>query len=684
MVTLTQTLRTNSIKYLILSFLYRYRSNAFTRPKIFFGLKLPTENAAVFNKTFELIKAMPYISVKNNTVQWDDRYFIGKLHVDHVEFVYRNKEKFLVSYQNVLYPMDGDEVVVAVGDAKRLTGNVVDVIKRTTKCIRGTVSNLNGTTFVIPEDKTRYKHDIYITNADLADFTKVEIKLDEFDTRLKPAGSVNRQIRNTAADNQQNKRSILAKHGFSYGFSNEELEEAGRIKKKISNNAFNESVVVDVPVFLISDSYYAEMAYSAKKNPDKTVDITIYIPDIAAKISEGTKLDKAAQRKGVACRLNDEVVEILPRELLEERLLFSEGQKRLSIAFKLTFDTNGRRINYDVFEAIITPCKAISSFDLIEYLKYRDEVFETSYYSIIDELFTLIDAYDLMNKDCLSFNTINRVDRVENGRIIVNASKTMDDMSYLFGMECEKITAEILHDAKFPAIHSYKTLPSMFDIKRLQTQCSVHGITIADVLKSDKLSPKDLTEFISSIFDTDLQNAILANVNNMTNEQGYAAQKVYNFMAGTITCPIVNPSKNYAALYNQRLLRRYIMKTLFNDNVMNNVLANIDTICDDLTTKENKRLRVESEYINTLLVEAMQNEDAFEVLAYSTTPSGVHVQLDNGLVGLVKFEDYELSDKEFVFFIDGERKVLRIGDRFNAKFSRYDLKSNRLIFEYIE
>ncbi len=126
------------------------------------------------------------------------------------------------------------------------------------------------------------------------------------------------------------------------------------------------------------------------------------------------------------------------------------------------------------------------------------------------------------------------------------------------------------------------------------------------------------------------------------------------------------------------------MKTLFNDNVMNNVLANIDTICDDLTTKENKRLRAESEYINTLLVEAMQNEDAFEVLAYSTTPSGVHVQLDNGLVGLVKFEDYELSDKEFVFFIDGERKVIRIGDRFNAKFSRYDLKSNRLIFEYIE
>jgi exoribonuclease R len=219
-VTLTQTLRTNSIKYLILNFLYRYRSNAFTRPKIFFGLKLSTDNAAVFNKTFELVKTMPYIIVKDNVVQWDDRYFISKLHVNHVEFAYRDKDKFLVSYQNMLHPMDGDDVVVVVSDEKRLTGNVVDVIKRTTKAIRGTVSNLNGTTFIIPEDKTRYKHDIYISGVSLPDFTKVEVKLNEFDTKLKPAGIVNRQIRNTADDTKKNKQSILAKHGFSYNFSN--------------------------------------------------------------------------------------------------------------------------------------------------------------------------------------------------------------------------------------------------------------------------------------------------------------------------------------------------------------------------------------------------------------------------------------------------------------------------------
>ena len=679
---MSRNLRTNSIKYLILNYIYSHRNHALKRPKIFFGINIPTSNAAVFNKTFELVKSMPYIIVKEDTVQWDPRYFIGKLHVNHIEFVYRNKDKFLVSYHNMLHPMDGDEVVIAVEDERRLTGNVVDVIKRTTKAIRGTVSRLNDTIFIVPEDKKRYKHDIYIPDTDIDNYTKVEIKLDEFDTKLKPAGVIQRKIRSVAEDNERNKRAILAKYGFSYKFSNEELEEAMKIKKKISNNAYNDSVIVDVPVFLINDNYYADMAYSAKKNADKTVDITIYIPDIAAKISEGSKLDKAALSRGIACNLNGEIVDIFPKELLEERLMFSEGQKRLAIAFKLTFDTNGHRVNYDVFEAVITPCKAINSFDLIEYLKYRDEVFETSYYSIIDELFTLIDTYELINKDCLSFNTSNRVDRVENGHIVTNSSKTMDDMAYLFGMECEKITAEILHSTNFPAIHSYKTLPSMFDIKRLQTQCSVHGIALSDVLKSNNLSPKDVTELINSIFDTDIQHAILVNINNMTSENGFSSQKVYNFMAGTITCPIVNPSQNYAALYNQRLIRRYIMKTLFNDNVMNNVLGNIDEICEILTVKENQRRKIESEYLNILLVEAMKNDDVQEVLAYSVTPSGVYVQVAHGLVGLVKFEDYEISDKEFVFFIDGERHVIKLGDKFNAKFSHYDIKSNRLVFTY--
>ena len=681
---LIQNLRTNSIKYLILEYIYKNRNHALARPKVFFGLKIPTTNAAVFNKTFEMVKTMPYIVVKDNTVQWDNRYFIGKLHVDHVEFVYRDNDKFLVSYQNMLHPMDGDIVVVAVEDERRLNGNIVDVIKRTTKSIRGTVSNLNGTVFIVPEDKSRYKHDIFVANADVPNYTKVEVKLDEFDTKLKPAGLIQRQIRNAAENNQKNKQALLAKYGFSSRFSEEELEEAKSIKKKISNGAYNDSVVVEAPVFLISDSYYTDMAYSAQKNPDKTVDITIYIPDIASKITEGSKLDKAALQRGVACRLNDESIDILPRELLDERLLFSEGQKRLSIAFKLTFDANGRRINYDVFEAVITPCKAINAFDFIEYLKYRDEMFEDNYYSIIDELFTLIDTYELMDKDCLSFYTRNKVDRVENGRLIINASKTIDDMAYLFGLECEKITAEILHKAKFPAIHSYKTLPSLFDIKRLQTQCSAHGITLDDILKSSKLNPKDLTEVMNSIFDSDIQTAILININNMTKECGFASKKVYNFMAGTITCPIANPSKNYAALYNQRLLRRYIAKTLFNDNVMYNVLGNIDAICDTLTDKENLRLRAESEYFNILLVDALTNDSEQTVLAYSTTPSGVYVQLNSGLLGLVKFEDYEISDKEFVFFIDGERRVLKLGDKFKAKFHHYDIKSNRLIFEYVK
>jgi exoribonuclease R len=176
----------------------------------------------------------------------------------------------------------------------------------------------------------------------------------------------------------------------------------------------------------------------------------------------------------------------------------------------------------------------------------------------------------------------------------------------------------------------------------------------------------------------------MTNINKMIGPVKYGVELFYNFQAETSTCPIVNPASNYCSLYNQRLLKRFINKKLFNDNVENSVLTNIDKICTKMNYKEKERDAAEKEYFNTIIVEKIIKDSMIcDALVYSFSPSGVNVLLNNGLYGLVRFDEHGLSDKKFVFEHDGVQKSLFIGDNIVVSFNYFDVQRNRLIFSYI-
>ena len=678
-------MRTNELRYIILNYLYKNKNKQLTKRKIFFANNIDPKMATRYNKIVEKIQQLPFVISSDDMLQWNDKYFIGKLYVQGVLFTYRNQDKFVLDVESDMFPIDGDTIVVKVTDEKRLTGKIDCVIKRTSKTIRGILTKCGEFNFIIPEDKQKYRNDIFVDGmlSEVENYSKVEIQLEEFNTNRKPVGSISRVLRSSVSDGDKNKLATLAKHGFNKKFTQDVIDEANDCKKRISMSTYSNRIIVNEPVFIISDSYYSDYAFSASKN-QSGYDITVYIPDIASKVCEGTLLDKTAKEKAISCRLNDERIEILPSDFLNDKIRFSEASKKAAIAFKMHFDANGHRNGFDVFEAVVMPCKAINAFELFQYLKYRDEVFEDNYYSIIDDIFALVDLYNIMNKDELVFHKTRRIERIENGRIVYNGNKMMDDLIYIFGLECEKIVGEIFMESKFPIIHSYYELPSMFNIEKLNSHCIPHGISVTKYLIDEKLNSHNVCEFVNSIYNQDLQSAIIANINNMIGTKKYSKENIYNFKAGTITCPIVEPTKNYASLYNHRLLKRYINKKLFNDNVFDNIFINIDKLCQYMTEKHKEKSMLEKEYMNGLLVEIFSSEENIhEAMVFGISPSGLTVSLHNGITTLVRFDDYVLSDKEFKFIHNNTEDTIVIGDKINIAFSHYDVKYNRLIFQYI-
>ncbi len=679
-------MRINELKYIILNYLYKNCNKKLNKKKIFFANNLDASVNEKFNKAFAMIKRTPYVVAIDDTLQWNKEYFIGKLYVDGAHFTYRNKDKFRLTINDECYPLDGDTIIVKIDDERRLTGTIDSVLKRTSKHIRGILTKCGEHNFVIPEDRNRFRHDIHVEGMidEVDNYSKVELKLDEFSVTKKPNGTIERVIRSSTLDDEKNKTAVLAKHGFNNKFSTDVIEAADKIKTRISHTTYNDKILIEAPVFIISNSYYSDFAFSASKNKEGYT-ITVFIPDIAAKVAEGSILEKAAKEKAIACKLNDDYVDILPSNMLNDKIRFSEAAKRPAIAFKMHYDMNGHQDDFDVFEAIITPCKAINSFELFQYLKYRDEVFENNYYSIIDDIFALVDVYQLMKKDSLVFHATNRIERVENGRIVYNGYGTMDDLIYLFGMECEKIVGFIFMEANFPCIHSYYELPSMFNLEKLNNHCIPHGINALQHLIQDKLDASEVCEFINSIYNQDVQHAVVANINSIIGVKQYSKEPIYNFKAGAITAPIIEPTKNYAAIYNHRLLKRYLHKTLYNDNVYDLICQNIDDTCKYMTQKHFAKKRLESEYLNSLLVEVFSSEENVqEAIVIGISPSGLNVELASGVKGLVRFDDYKLSDKQFTFVHNDLEDTIVIGDRISIAFNHYDVKYNRLIFQYIE
>lgn len=681
---MSHIMRTNEIFYIILKYL-NDKKDGYTQRKIFFANNIDNKNAAVFNKTFNSLVKNGYIVMNGDKAYLSSEYFVGTLYCSNgVQFTYRQQDKFILDTQSA-FPVDGDVVLVKISDEKRLTGTVVKVLKRTDKHIAGIFVKQGLQSFIIPEDKSRYKYDLFVENAmeeETPNYAKVDAILEPFDTGLKPVGKIVRVIRNKTDDSARNKLATLAKYGFSSKFSKEALEEAANIKKKVSHSAFKESVIVDKPVFIISDKQSAHTAYSAQKTKNG-FEITVYTIDVASKIVEGSNLDKEARQKALSCCLNNEFINILPQDLIDAKISFSEGQKRSSVAFKLYFDVTGHRTGFDVFEAIVEPCTRVIPSEFMQYLAFRDESFETENFAIIEDLMALSELYTLMDKTKLVFKDNNRIRNIEDGEIEYKQSTIVDDLFYLLKTECEIITSHLFAAYKFPVIHSYYNLPSMFKIERLAAQCKQFDIDVSCLLE-EKIEPKDIYNLIHEV-DKTYQLAIKYNVFEMIGEKQYSMERTYNFAAGDSTCPIVNPARNYAALYNQRLLKRYIKKTLFNDNVENKVLKTIDDICKDLSKKAKFKNQAEKEYLLFSLVTSFMGEDSIhKAMAYSVSPSGVHVLLQTGIPGLVRFDDYAISDKEFKFVHNNEERIIRLGDNFTVAFDYFDVKNNRFIFKYIE
>lgn len=665
----------NEIKAIVLTYLFKNPLDSFSSKKIFFRCQIPTNCASIYNKAIAEIMALEYICLEDGKLRWNNDYFISKSLIFGRRFyAYYNKDKYRISISVGKYPLDEDVVVLKIKDRKRLEAELIDIVSRTQKRIVGTmaISAVNGMAFVVPDNYQRYPTDIFIGSGQSTDplsYCKVEVQINKYETKRKPCGTVVRMIHNAIDHLDKHIPAMMARYGLKYDFNQSEIDAAAKIKKTISQNGYiGKPLLDDRKVFLISDKQFSDIAFAITR-VDDTYELDICIPDVVSQIPEGSVLDQAALNRGFSIFHDKYHIPMIP-DSATSNMMFAEAQKRLALVVRAIFDATGHIVTFEPFEAVICPQKRILSSDLDAYEEKPNDAFEVKYCDILDELLKLKGLFELQNTGYLLFEKSNSD---------LYSKKLISFFKNIY----DSVVASALHNMDVPLLYTTCDEPDEFDLHRLTIQCESIGMDMG-VMESELKSLEGVEMIVNRTTDKNIKKALIEQYKTSVPTEKYDTEpKKHYLLNAEYHCNASSPCDKYADVFNQRIFKRYIRKTIMNEHVLERLRINVYEMSDRLNHMRSAVTEVEKELVGfsaSALFEKNQ-KTSVPCVAYKITPSGVFVILDNGIHGLLKAENHTLSDKIFKYEKGQEWKEIRLGDRIKVKFDHYDVKSKRMIFQ---
>lgn len=665
----------NEIKAIVLTYLFKNPLDSFSSKKIFFRCQIPTNCASIYNKAIAEIMALEYICLEDGKLRWNNDYFISKSLIFGRRFyAYYNKDKYRISISVGKYPLDEDIVVLKIKDRKRLEAELIDIVSRTQKRIVGTmaISAVNGMAFVVPDNYQRYPTDIFIGSGQSTDplsYCKVEVQINKYETKRKPCGTVVRMIHNAIDHLDKHIPAMMARYGLKYDFNQSEIDAAAKIKKTISQNGYiGKPLLDDRKVFLISDKQFSDIAFAITR-VDDTYELDICIPDVVSQIPEGSVLDQAALNRGFSIFHDKYHIPMIP-DSATSNMMFAEAQKRLALVVRAIFDATGHIVTFEPFEAVICPQKRILSSDLDAYEEKPNDAFEVKYCDILDELLKLKGLFELQNTGYLLFEKSN-------------SDLYSKKLILFFKNIYDSVVASALHNMDVPLLYTTCDEPDEFDLHRLTIQCESIGMDMG-VMENELKSLEGVEMIVNRTTDKNIKKALIEQYKTSVPTEKYDTEpKKHYLLNAEYHCNASSPCDKYADVFNQRIFKRYIRKTIMNEHVLERLRINVYEMSDRLNHMRSAVTEVEKELVGfsaSALFEKNQ-KTSVPCVAYKITPSGVFVILDNGIHGLLKAENHTISDKIFKYENGQEWKEIRLGDRIKVKFDHYDVKSKRMIFQ---
>lgn len=296
----------------------------------------------------------------------NEQGFTGTLHIYHETATVSTDDAdfptIIIKRGNLRNALDGDVVQVkplAIREGKKIRGEVVRVIERSTALISGSIEFDGSFHYVIP-DEAKHLVDFLVSEKNLNGAKPGDKVLAQFlrweHENASPEVTITEVVgvRGAAAVEFE---AILKEFRLPATFPPSIEEEARKAvppaqggKAPAGRTDLRKSVVITIDP---DDARDFDDALSLTKLPNGNVELGVHIADVSHYVQEGSALDKEALKRGNSTYLVDCVVPMLPEHLSNDVCSLVPNKPRFTYSVFMEFSPRGLLRSYRIEETII-------------------------------------------------------------------------------------------------------------------------------------------------------------------------------------------------------------------------------------------------------------------------------------------------------------------------------------------
>lgn len=611
-------------------------------------------------------------------------------------------EPIFIAERNSAHAMNNDRVRIAFYAKRRgkgAEGEVIEILQRANDTVVGTLEVAKGYAFLLTENRT-LANDIFIPKDKLKggkSGDKAVVKIIEWPERAKnPIGQVI-DILGKAGDNNTEMHAILAEYGLPYVYPAAVEKAADRIPAEITPQeiAAREDFR-NVTTFTIDpkDAKDFDDALSFRKLANGLWEVGVHIADVTHYVTEGSIIDKEAEKRATSVYLVDRTIPMLPERLCNFICSLRPNEEKL--AYSVIFELNDKA-EIQSSRIVHTVIKSDRRFTYEE----AQQVIETGEGDYKEEILELNRLAQILRQRRFATGAINfdryevKFEIDEKGKpisVYFKVSKEANKLIEEFMLLANRTVAErigIVPKGKKPKVFPYRIhdLPDPDKLDTLAQFISRFGYKLrttgskADVTKSinhllDDIQGKKEENLIETISIRAMQKARYSTHN--IGHYGLAFEYYTHF---------TSPIRRYPDMMVHRLLTKYL------DQHGRSVSEKkYEALCDHCSDMEQVAANAERSSIKYKQVEFMSERlgQTYDGVISGVTEWGLYVELnENKCEGMVPIRDldddyYEFDEKNYCLRGRRTHRTYSLGDAITIRVARANLEKKQLDFALVD
>ena len=600
--------------------------------------------------------------------------------------------------------LNGDTVKVELGPRKKhfpQTAEVIEVLERRTSRYVGTVTKIDGTWFLDPDNRNMLV-DILLTgeNKQLKPDYKALVEFTDWTDKRKPPTGKLIEVIGKRGEHETEMRSAVIAQGFDYDYPaavEREAESIGESKATIlAREIETRRDLRDVITFTIDpfDAKDFDDAISVHPMPGGHVEIGIHIADVSAYVTEDDAIDLEAQKRGTSIYLVDRTIPMLPEILSNDVCSLNPDEDKLAFSAVFTFDENHQIIDQWFGETVIRSNKRFTYED-------AQEALDAEAGPHIHELMLARDIARTIRRErfaegAIAFETdeikfeldANNVPIAVHRKVRQETNLMIEDLMLLANKRVAQSATEDCKVRGGPCTFVYRIHdePNPDKIIDLATFLEAMGFELKH--QHGAVTPSALNALFKQVEGTPAQDIVEMTAIRSMAKAIYSLKNVGHFgLAFKHYCHFTSPIRRYPDLMVHRILKQI----LSGKGTPGRAYAHYEALAKQSTEREIAAAEAERDSIKYKQVEYMSQHigETFDGVISGVTDFGIFVEeLETKAEGLVRLRDlpsdYYNLDKGGLRLV-GERTGHKINlcDKVKIKLLAVDLEQKMIDWKIV-